>query len=155
MFSYTPMNKEQAEKERFELLDKGEYTAEFISAVSKISQGSKNPMIEAELNVFDESGRPYVIKDWLVFTPRMMWKVIRCMEAVDLEKEYNEQKLVPEMLVGRNCRVLVNRQEGNIIPDDKLQGKPTGSRYPEKNTIADYIKKDSAPIEPFMDEIPF
>lgn len=154
MFAYTPMNKDQAEKERFELLDDGEYTAEFISAVAKISS-TKNSMIEAELNVFDNSGRPYVIKDWLVFSPRMMWKVIHCMEAVSLEKEYNEQKLIPEMLVGRNCRVLVKRQQGNPIPDEKLNGKPKGSLYPEKNTVVDYIKMDVSHNPAFQDEIPF
>jgi hypothetical protein len=65
------------------------------------------------------------------------------------------------MLPGRNVRVILGTQIGNEIPADKLNGKPPGSRYPDKNVVQDYVKKAdqkavSKPVDDFQDDlIPF
>ncbi len=153
MFNYTPMSEEQAMRERFELLNDGEYHATIKSATLKNSQ-SGNPMFEVYLDVYNEIGKPHALKDYLVFTNKMMWKVRHCAEATNLIKEYEDQKFAPELILNKNIKVLLSKQEGNIIPDDKLKGKPSGSRYPDKNVVLDYIKDDGSTFVPDSD-IPF
>lgn len=142
MFNYDPISREQAEKERFSLLDDGDYSAVINSAMPKISS-SNNQMIELELEVYDASGKPHPLKDYLVFSPKMMWKVINCADGCGLLKEYEDKKFHPSMLPGKNIRVRVKTQKGNEIPEEKLKGKPLGTKYPDKNVIEDYLVPDT------------
>lgn len=146
MFNYNPMSKDEAEKERFSLIDDGDYPAFIKSATAKISS-SNNPMIEVDLDVFDIQGKPHSIRDYWVFSPKMMWKVIHGTESCGLLKEYEEKKFHPSMLPGKNTRVRIKTQKGAPIPSDKLKGKPEGSVYPDKNVVEDYLLSDPNSVE--------
>lgn len=146
MFNYNPMSKEAAEKERFSLIDDGDYPAVIKSATAKISS-SNNPMIEVDLDVYDIQGKPHSVRDFLVFSSKMMWKVIHCADGLGLTKEYEEQRFHPSMLPGKNIRVRIKTQKGAQIPSDKLKGKPEGSVYPDKNVVEDYLLSDPNSVE--------
>ena len=160
MFDYEPMSEQDAMKARFQLLEDGEYEAVIEKAEARLSSTGNN-MIEVHLNVYDATGKPNPIRDYWVFTPNMMWKAIHGSDSAGLAKEYEERKFHPDMLPGRNVRVILGLQRGNEIPADKLNGKPPGSRYPDKNVVQDYVKKAdqkavSKPVDNFQDDlIPF
>lgn len=158
MFNYEPMSKDQAQQERFSLLKDGYYDAHVFDAIEKTSS-TGNPMIEMHLKVYDDTGRPNDVRDFLVFTPKMNWKVINCAESADLAKEYSEKKFCGDLLKDKNVRVLISTQAGTEIPTEKLNGKPPGSRYPDKNVVQDYVLREgktSVGLADFKDdEIPF
>lgn len=142
MFDYTPMSEEAAQQARYRLLDDGEYEAVIEKATHKVSSKGNN-MLELEITAFDRNNVPVRLKDYLIFTDSMSWKIRHCCDSVDLLKEYEEQKFTPELLVGKATRILVSSQKGQIIPVEKLNGKPPGSVYPDKNVIYDYVKKEN------------
>jgi hypothetical protein len=64
------------------------------------------------------------------------------------------------MAAKRHVKVRLRRKLGDEIPMDRLDGKPLGSRYPDKNIIEDYLVNDpldsKAKIDPFdTKDIPF
>lgn len=161
MFDYKVMTNEEAEKERYSLLNDGEYHATIKKCESRMS-ASNNHMLALELDVYDDQGKSTQIRDFLVFTPKMMWKIIHACNSAGVSEEYEKQLLTPELLVDLNVRVKIVTQEGNAIPPDKLNGKPMGSCYPTKNVVDDYVKRDGAvPVSPrkgaadFNDDVPF
>lgn len=163
MFNYDPISEEEALKERYQLLKDGEYEGFVETATARISS-SNNPMIELVLTVYDENGKSKTVKDFLVFTKQMMWKVIHCCKSTGTSKEYLDGKLCAEILVGKNLRVSIGTQTGSLIPNDKLNGKAPGARYPDKNIVEDYLERSPSSKPPmtkssedFVDdaEIPF
>lgn len=162
MFDYPVMSKEEAEKARFSLLDKNTYQATIKHQEARQSK-SGNPMIELLLDVYDKQGIPHQIKDYAVFTEKMMWKVIHLMESCGLLDEYERKTFRPEMLENKTLWVYVGIEEGQLIPTDKLGDRPTGSKYNDKNKIEDYLSHEVKPskLNPIKqdndlnDDIPF
>lgn len=161
-FEYSVMSEQEAMQERFQLLKEGEYDAVILSSVDRVSVNSGNPMMDMMLGVFDDDGKTHSVRDFLVFTKGMMWKVIHFANSACLYMEYEEKKLCSAIVQGNIVRVKVVIEEGSIIPSDKLNGKPEGSKYPAKNKIEDYIVPvvksviEATPTEEgFSDEIPF
>lgn len=164
MFDYEVMTEQDAMKERYQLMADGEYDAVVDKAEAKISANSGNPMMEIHLSVYDENGKSHDVRDFLVFTKNMMWKAIHCADSAGLLKEYEEKKFSPELIQYRRVRVKIITQQGSEIPCDKLKGKQPGSRYPDKNSVDDYVKKeDQKPLatmsiaedDIFNDSVPF
>lgn len=148
MFSYDVMSEQEAIEERFNLLKEGEYDAVILASQDKVSANRGNPMMDIMLQVFDETGKARNVRDFLVFTKSMMWKVIRFADSAALLKEYEEGKLCSEVAVGQRVRVKIGIEEGGEISQDKLQGKAAGSKYPDKNKVEDYIKRsEQNPVE--------
>ncbi len=160
MISYDPMTKEQAEIERFSLAKEGYYPGFIEDSTDKISK-SGNSMMEMQLRLYKEDGSSFSFTDYLVFNPKTMWKVVNCAESSGTIKEYNERKFCSEVVKNKKVKVWVGIQEGQLIPDEKLNGKPSGSKYPDKNVAKDYLKQDQELLgvkenETFSDdEIPF
>ncbi len=158
MLSYEVMDEETAMNERFQLLKEGEYDAVVMSSEDKVSS-SGNHMMEIILAVYDAEGKAHSVRDFLVFTKPMMWKVIHCADSAKVKKAYLDGKFCSRVLVDNGVRVKVGVEAGKEIPSDKLNGKPQGSKYPDKNKIEDYIKEcDQAPLShssPEDEDIPF
>lgn len=160
MFAYDVMSEREAMQERFQLLKEGEYDAVIESSQDKVSASSGNPMMDITLQVFDENGKPHAVRDFLVFTKTMMWKVVHFADSAGLIQAYEEQKLCSDVAIGNQVRVKITIEEGGFIPKDKLKGKPIGSKYPDKNKVDDYVKKeDQKPLasnasdaDPFKDD---
>lgn len=138
MSLYRPLNEEEALKARFNLLDDGEYDAIVKIATRKISN-SGNVMGELVVSVFDTNGEAHSIVDYLVFTSKMLWKTLHFCKSAGQEDIYNSGEFTPELAEGQRVRVVVGKKQGNEIPPDKLNGKPLGTRYPEKNVVQDYV----------------
>jgi hypothetical protein len=165
MFDYPVMTEEEVQKERYKLLDDGEYEAVIDSMIPKISQSGNN-MIDVTLSVYDRNGNPKIIFDYIVLTPGMMWKFKHICDSAGLCKEYTDKTFKVEMALRKNVRVRISTKEGGLIPSDKLKGKSEGSRYPTKNVIEDYLgtsgsvttqaepSKGQADLK-FDDDIPF
>lgn len=159
MFAYEIMDEETAMNERFQLLKDGEYDAVIQLAEDKTSANSGNPMIDVILCVYDQDGKTHSVRDFLVFTKSMMWKVIHCASSAGVSGHYTTGKLCSNVLMNKRVRVKVGAEEGKEIPVDKLNGKPVGSKYPSKNKVEDYIKKeDQQPLDhsvPEDEDVPF
>lgn len=151
MFDYEVLSIDEAMQERYQLMRDGEYDAVIDRAEERMS-ASGNPMMQLDLTVYDAEGRPHQIKDYLVFTKAMMWKVIHCAESCGLMQEYTDKKFCAELLQDKTVRVIISTQEGGIIPEDKLKGKPIGSRYSDKNAVKDYIKQSEKAVKPMIDD---
>lgn len=148
MFQYEVLSEQEAMEERFQLVKEGEYDAVISSAKDTISANSGNPMIDLMVTVFDENGKPVGIRDFLVFTRQMMWKVVHFANSAGELPAYEEGALCADIARDKRVRVRVVVEPGNDIPLDKLKGKPLGSKYPDKNKIEDYVKKeDQKPLD--------
>ena len=96
-------------------------------------------MAEIMLAVFDNEGEAHSIVDYLVFTRKMLWKTLHFCRSSKQEDIYMRGEFTPELAEQQRVRVVVAKRQGNEIPPDKLNGRPFGSRYPEKNVIEDYL----------------
>jgi hypothetical protein len=120
-------------------------------------------MMEMTVTVFDEQGMPHDIKDYMVFTKSMMWKVIQFSNCAGLLEVYQKGNLCSDTVIDARVKVKVEIEEGKLIPADKLKDKPLGSTYPSKNKIASYLKKDDklaqqdnfVPDTGLDDDVPF
>ncbi len=140
MLNYQVYSDQEAQEERYNLLKEGYYDAVIASSVDKTSS-SGNPMMDITLQVFDENGRARNVRDFLVFTKSMMWKVIDFADSAGIKEAYNEGRLCSDLAIGNRVRVKVTVEPGSEISFDKLQGKPSGTRYPDKNKVEAYIRK--------------
>lgn len=160
-YDYNPLSEEEAMKARFNLLPDGDYPMIVEKSTGRMS-GSGNAMAELNLKVYEKNGSSSYIKDYLLFTPSMIWKMKHFCESASLQKEYEEKKFRPELAEGKNVIGRVRVQKGKEIPEDKLNGKPPGSCYPDKNVVVDYVTKEMSIASPkneddFIDDkdIPF
>lgn len=140
MLNYEVMSESEAEQERFQLMKEGEYDAVVTSSEDRTSS-TGNPMLDITLTVYDEMGKTHGVRDFLVLTRSMMWKIIHCADSAGALPEYNQGRFCSNSIINRNVRVKIAVEEGRQIPLDKLQGKPEGSLYPAKNKVVDYVKK--------------
>ncbi|CAB4128250.1 Protein of unknown function DUF669 [uncultured Caudovirales phage] len=155
MFAYEILTEQEAIEERFNLLKEGIYDAIVVASIDKVSS-SGNPMLDMTLQVFDANGKSRDVRDFLVFTKAMMWKIIHFSDSAGLLTQYMSGKLCSEVAVGNRVQVKISVEEGGEIPQDKLKGKPVGSKYPDKNKVEDYIKKsDQKPLEQKVEDDPF
>ena len=58
-----------------------------------------------------------------------------------IQKEYAEGKLCSQVAINKTVKVKITVEQGSEIPQDKLKGKPMGSKYPDKNKVEDYLPK--------------
>lgn len=142
MFQYDVMSEQEALAERFQLIKEGIYEG-VITSSQDTKSSTGNPMMDMTVTVYDENGKPHDIREFLVFTKTMMWKVIHFADSAGLLKEYEEGKLCSQVAIDKRVMVKVIVEEGSEIPQDKLKGKPLGSKYPDKNKIGEYIKKEA------------
>lgn len=140
-FSYQVMSETEAEKERYNLLKEGEYDAVIATSEDKVSASSGNPMMDMILHVYDEHGKEHPVRDFMVFTKSMMWKVINFANSAGLMAQYESGNLCSESAMGNRVRVKIGIESGSIIPFDKLNGKPAGSKYPDKNKVVEYLQR--------------
>lgn len=162
-YDYNPLPEEEAQSKRYTLLDDGVYRAHVINAKEKLSK-SNNKMCELLLEVYDDhKGIKKQIYDFLLFTDNMIWKLKHFCDAANLSDSYLNKRFSDDIAIGSDVLVQIKTDRGALIPDDKLNGRPRGSRYPDKNAIEDYVvtvkdedKTNHAPkTELVDDDIPF
>jgi hypothetical protein len=156
---YDVVTKQQALSDQFSLLTPGEYEAVVITSTDKLSS-SGNAMMDVTLSVYDKDGFTHSVRDFLVFIKPMMWKIIHFAESAGVYDIYEQGKLCSDAIINKRVWVKIDIEEGREIPEDRLQGKPQGSKYPAKNKVANYVvksvNKESAKAQAFTDDdLPF
>lgn len=142
-FAYEVYKDEELNDGRgFSLLEPGIYNFQVLDAINKPSQSSGNPMITLKLNVWDDNGKEYKITDYLVSQKNCAWKIKHFCESVGLIKEYEDHKFDENLCLDKCGKASIVYQIGKEIPYDKLNGKPIGTRYPDKNAVEDYVVTD-------------
>jgi len=106
----------------------GEYSFEIAEAEEAVSKRG-NQMIKLTLNVQNDQGGGIVVFDYLM--DAMPLKLRRCAEACTLLHKYNEGHLDAFDLQGKTglLKLAIEKDE-------------TG-KYPDKNTVNEYLVKDS------------
>jgi hypothetical protein len=125
---FTPKTKEELESA--DLMPKGEYDAEILSAEETKSKSSGKPMFKVKLGVYDAGGRQQWVFDYIVCDT---YKLPNIAKACGLFDRYEAGELTAEELQGRDVRV-------------KIGIEPASGDFPAKNKVQDYVyKKDESP----------
>jgi len=154
---YKPLNEEEVMQARFNLLPDGEYDGLVTASIRKNSS-TGNTMADMNVKLFDKNGESHDVRDFLIFTDKMLWKIKHFCDSSGQAKEYSNGAFTPELANNQRIRAVVCKQVGGEIPMDKLNGKPFGSKYPDKNVIQDYLPNSMNSVggnEPFNDVVPF
>ncbi len=156
MFHYDVMSEQDAMNERFQLLKVGVYEAVVTASQDTVSSKG-SPMMDITLSIYDENGKTHDVRDFLVFTKQMMWKVVHFAESAGCISGYEDGRFCSEMAINKRVLVKLTLEQGGEIPQDKLKGKPLGTRYFDKNKVEDYIKQGEKVTNeknptPFMDD---
>lgn len=129
---FQPKSHEEIEKEAAARgpLKPGVYDFETTFAGEKLSQ-SGNEMIELELRVYDGDGGSRKMRDYLVSTPGMAYKLRHFCESVGLADKYECGEIQDFDLDGTTGKVRLGleRQAG----------------YAERNKVVDYVVDAGAP----------
>lgn len=133
---FRPMSREEADKKRFSVLEPGRYNARIVHAKEDVSN-SGNDMLVLEVEVFGPEGT-VIVKDWLLSTERMVWKLQHLCEALGLSAKYAAGELKPEDVAGRSCCVDTSIEKPK--PDSKYQ-RP-------QSRIDDYMAQEFAGSAP-------
>lgn len=140
-----------AQANAFEPWPKGEVDFECVSAVDGVSKNG-NDMTELEHFIFNKSGQRRRVKDWLVNSEGVAYKVRHFAASVGMLAQYEKGELPAIDLPGKTGRLTIGIERGK--PDGK------GGKYPDRNVVQDYVPKggkivgSAAPAD-MNDEIPF
>ncbi len=157
---YKPLNEEEVMKARFNILPNNVYDAYVTSAI-RTKSGADNVMADIMVKIVDNEGNTHEIRDFLVFTQKMLWKIKHFCDSAGLQQKYEEGNFQPEDAKDKHIRVLVGTKIGDVIPFDRLGDRPEGSRYRDKNIIIDYVAREPITVvnaanqNHFDDAIPF
>jgi len=145
MYKFPSMSDE--ELNATDLVEDGEYDFEVIRSKPKTSYAG-NQMAELNIKFWDRNGKVHTMFDNLVFStvPLNIRKVKHFCDATGLQEYYKRGEL-PEELGGYSGRFRISIQRGQIIPVEKLNGKPMGSKYPDKNVVEDYVLTDKGAVK--------
>ena len=118
---FKPKTKE--ELDAADLMPKGEYDAEILSAEETKSKSSGKPMFKVKLGVYDAGGRQQWVFDYIVCDT---YKLPNIAKACGLFDRYEAGELSAEELQGRDVRV-------------KIGIEPASGDFPAKNKVTDYV----------------
>lgn len=126
---FTPRTENEIAADK--LLPPGLYGFEIIDAEDTTSKAG-NDMIKLTVHVYNGDGAPVTIFDYLM--ERIAYKLRHAAETCGLLGEYESGALNAIDFKGKTGRCKV------VIQQDK------NGQYPDKNSIADYVRADSAPV---------
>lgn len=126
---FTPMSEQQCQE--VNVLPAGVYDFEVVEAEDTTSKKG-NAMITLSLRVFNPNGGSVMVRDWLVATDGMMYKVRHFCYAVGLDAAYEAGTLQAALCVGRSGKASIKVRDRT---DD----------YPASNTVSDYEVADTQP----------
>lgn len=120
---FTPKTEEQLSEES--LLPEGEYPFTVIVARDTTSKTSGNPMIELQLEVYDEDGKGRKVTDYLMES--MGFKLIHFASTTGLTAEYDRGDMPADIMQGRSGCL-------------RLRIEPASGNFRAKNSVRDYVK---------------
>lgn len=131
----------------FRVWPRGAYDFEVLTAIDKRSK-SGNEMVELELRVHDRDGKTRKLRDWLVESEGVAYKVRHFAAATGMLAQYEKGELKTDQMPGKTGRCKLGIEKGN-------------DKYPDdRNKIDDYIAAGgpliaSVPDPQLNDDIPF
>ena len=147
-FTFQPLSEEEIKA--LNIIEPGIYDFEVLDAQEKISK-SGNPMIEMQIKVWDLHGKEKTITDYMVSTPKMLYKVKHFCDSVGLTQKYESGSFAPYDCIGKTGKLNLTIQKSND--------------YPDKNSIKDYVvyaKMEGSNVSPIKkddsfinDDLPF
>lgn len=114
------------------LIPEGIYNFEILEAVEKLSK-SGNEMIELKLGLWDKSGIMRIVFDYLL--DAMEHKLRHFCVVTGLEDKYQSEQITAEDCLNKSGKVHLVIQKG--------KGKPDGTKYPDRNSVQDYVSSES------------
>lgn len=126
--NFTP----KTEKELSNLFPEATYDFEIVEARDTLSK-NENDMIELKVVIYN-GDKTIRIFDYLL--EAIAYKLRHCADACGLLSQYETGTLKGEMFVGKTGKCKV------VIKVDK------DGKYPDKNEIKDYVKRDAAKAAP-------
>lgn len=131
-FTFEPYTEAQLEEmKNAHLLKDGEYEFVVKEVFEEVSQAG-NPMLKVLIGIYVER-ITYNIKDFLITTGKMSYKLRHFCESIGMGKQYQEGKFLTKDCINRKGRVLIGLDKGKPREDG------TGN-YPDRNKVVDYIK---------------
>ena len=138
---FTPKTDEELAE--FNLIKDGIYDFEVLESAQQLSR-SGNEMIKLKLGLWDSKGVMRVIFDYLL--EAMPHKLHHFCEATGLKDKYKIGELTPEDCMSKSGKVHITIEKG--------KEKQDGGRYPDRNSVKDYIKEDKK-VDLLNDDLPF
>jgi hypothetical protein len=140
---FTPKTEEELNE--IKLVPEGKYSFEVLNAEPMISKGG-NEMIKLTLGIWDKEGQIHTIFDYLL--EAMAYKLKHFCDAIGLSDKYKEGSIEPFDLIAKLGTLNLIIQKG--------KDNPNGGKYPDKNSVRDYII-DSVSIkeDTLNDDLPF
>lgn len=130
----------EKEIEEMNLWPAGEYGFEIFEAKDTISKVKPdgtggNEMIELKLKVFNNEGGYKILSDYLLDIDSMAFKIRHACDACGLIDRYEAGQITANDFIGKTGYLKLRVQK------DKAE------KYPDKNTVQDYIVSDTASHE--------
>lgn len=95
------------------VLEAGIYPAIVIKAEEKTSKKSGNPMLELHLRCLSEEGKTSIVREYLINTQNMIWKIDRLLWATGRNPQSGSSiQIAPHELIGNNIYVRVGIEHG-------------------------------------------
>lgn len=130
------------------LIPEGIYNFEVLEATEKLSK-SGNEMIELKLGIWDNNGTMRVIFDYLL--DAMEHKLRHFCVVTGLEDKYKSEEITSNDCIGKSGKAHLVIQKG--------KDKQDGTKYPDRNSVQDYVtddKKIEVKKDDFInDDLPF
>ena len=99
---------EQAGSSSFTLPEEGKYTATVLDCTEKMSSNG-NPMLEFWLAIQLPGGGEHKFRDWVVFSPRSMWRVAQMLHGFGRSTR-EDADIDPTTLIGKTCEIKVKHE---------------------------------------------
>lgn len=138
----------------FRCWPRGLYDFEVLTAIDKVS-GAGNDMVELELRVYNTEGKERTVKDWLVSSEGMAYKLRHFASATGMLPQYERGELKSSEMPGKTGRCQLGIEAGKQVPG-------TNDKYPDKNKVQDYAPTVAGGKTPLIasvadmdDEVPF
>lgn len=112
------------------ILKPGTYQFECIEASHQVSKKSGNSMLVLQLKVWDETGKSYLVKDWLVGTKEMAFKTKKFLESIGKDELYKSGKIDPEIVLFKTGKL-----KTGIRKDDQGYEYPNVMAYLKPETV--------------------
>lgn len=139
---FTPKSDEQIAKEESArmLWDKGVYSYEILEHVtfgtktiktSDTKSGKGNDMIQLVVKLFNDDGRESVVIDYI--TESLAFKLKHLAYSHGMGAQYDAGELHAIDFIGKCGKAKVGVSKG------KLKDDGSGDKYPDKNSIVDYV----------------
>lgn len=145
------------------LLQEGIYKGHVKTAIEKTSR-SERQMFALEVEIYDSEGRAKNVKDYIVLSEDMQWKLYDFCDSAGIMDRYNAGEVSAEDCLDRTvfCRVTRKEAEGDFPAKNEIKGYLTAdkaeklAKKAEKPTRGKApVKRDPVPVPPVDPDCPF